>query len=35
LPFYSNELEPDVPISIYKGEELGTRDLKKLYRQSK
>jgi len=35
LPFFTNELESDVPISICKGEELGTRDLKKLYRQSK
>jgi len=35
VAFFTNELESVVPISICKGEELGTRDLKKLYRQSK
>jgi hypothetical protein len=35
VSFFSNELESDVPISICEGEELGTRDLKKLYRQIK
>ena len=35
VAFFSNELESDVPIFVCEGEELGTRDLKKLYRQTK
>jgi len=35
VAFFSNELESDVPISVCEGEDLGTRDLEKLYRQTK